>query len=193
MKINRCGQGAILSNADYAKIRKVLVNERHLLLIDIAQFTGERWGAIVQLRVLDAFDEENNVRSHITFRPETRKANPAGDRTTRQVPIHSELQESLERTRVRSNQVWLFENPTKTGPITLRAADLMLRATLSRARLSNKGICTHSTRRTFITQLYEQGIDLHTIQKLTGHQDLKSLIRYIEFDPDRAVKAITLL
>jgi integrase/recombinase XerD len=194
VKNNRNGKAAIISDADYSKIRKSLKSRKYRLLLDIARFTGERWGAILQLLVTDVIDDYGNVRSHITFRAATRKATSRGERRTRQVAVHPELLESFESNPPRKSQVWLFESPMNpTEPITLRAADLMFRAALKRSRLDSKGYSTHSTRRTFITRLWERGVDLHTIQLTTGHQDLKSLVGYVEADPDRVSRAIALL
>lgn len=192
MKNNRHGRSSVFSDADYVKVRRTITNKKHRLLFDIARYTGERWGAIVQLQVSDAFDD-NGVRSHINFRAITRKASTRGIRTTRQVPVHPELREILEKYGIPETH-WLFPSPLDpTTHISLRAADLMLRGAVERAYLAHKGYSTHSTRRTFITTLYRKGVDIHTIQLITGHQDLKSLIRYIEVDPDRTSKAIALL
>lgn len=193
MKVNRSGQGAIITEGDYQKIRRCIKEKKYKLLLDIAHYTGERWGAIVQLRVLDVFDQDHTPREEITFRAVTRKADPNGNRHTRQVPIHPTLAEILEAAPIYSSD-WLFPSRIIEGQhITLRAADLMFRAALAQAKLHTKGYCTHSTRRTFITRLWESGVDLHTIQLLTGHHDTKSLVRYIEANPERIKKAIALL
>jgi integrase/recombinase XerD len=153
--------------------------------MDIARFTGERWGAITtQLLVTDVMDETGNVRSHITFRAATRKASSKGARRTRQVAVHPELLESFEANPPSLLQVWLFESPMKSksnAPITLRAADLMLRAALILARLEHKGYSTHSTRRKFITQLWERSVDL------------KSLVGCVEADPARVARVSAML
>ena len=194
MKVNGWGQAAIISDADYQKIRKAFKSKKYRMLLDIARYTGERWGAIVQLGNDDIYDENWIVRSHITFRANTRKAAPSGKRTTRQVPVHPQLLELLEAYRPDETSGWLFPSRVNlSSHITLRAADLMFRAATSSASLSHKGYSTHSTRRTFITRLWESGVDLHTIQLLTGHSDTKSLVRYIEADPERIKKAIALL
>ena len=193
MKINRHGQGAIITDGDYAKIRKQLSSARYRLLLDIARYTGERWGALLQIQVADVWDSASKVRSHITFRAAARKAAPGGLRETRQVPVHPTLKEILTFYPV-PNSKFLFKSKTASDqPITLRAADLAFRAAVARAGLQHKGYCTHSTRRTFITRLYERGVDLKTIQAITGHHDLKALIRYIEHDPARSERAIALL
>jgi integrase/recombinase XerD len=54
-KNNRSGQASILNETDYQKIRKAIPTE-YRLLFDIARYTGERWGAIVQLRFGDVYD-----------------------------------------------------------------------------------------------------------------------------------------
>lgn len=194
MKIDRHGQAAIIPDADYTKIRKVLRSKKYKLLLDIARYTGERWGAIVQLGLNDIWDEKWQVRSHITFRARTRKANSKGVRLTRQVPVHPQLHELLEAYRPMDASGWLFPSRVNLSEhIGLRAADSMFRGAVTQAGLGHKGYSTHSTRRTFITRLYEKGADIHTIQLTTGHQDLKSLVRYIEADPNRVKNAIALL
>lgn len=194
MKVNGWGQAAIISDADYQKIRKALRSKKYRLFLDIARFTGERWGAIVQLGVSDIYDESWQPRSSITFRANTRKASPNGKRHTRTVPVHPQLMELLEAYRPDDASGWLFPSRVDSScHITLRAADLTLRAAVETAALGHKGYSTHSTRRTFITRLWESGVDLHTIQLLTGHSDTKSLVRYIDADPERIKRAIALL
>ncbi|MEH2301258.1 tyrosine-type recombinase/integrase [Nostoc sp.] len=56
-----------------------------------------------------------------------------------------------------------------------------------------KGISTHSTRRSFMIKLHQNGTDLYTIKQITGHQDFKSLERYVEIDSDRVRGAINAL
>lgn len=194
LKRDRHGQAAIISDVDYSKIRKCFREKKYRLLFDIARYTGERWGALIQLRIDDVFDDLGRPRSHITFRARTRKAGPDGRRRTRSVPIHPALHEILEGYRPDKDSDWLFPSPLRDDlPITMRAADAMLRSTIELAGLGHKGISTHSTRRTFITRLWERGVDLHSIQVITGHQDLKTLVRYVEADPTRISKALALL
>ena len=172
-----------------------MTSKRNRLLLDVARYTGERWGALIQLQVEDVFDDNNKPRSWLTIRASTRKARPDGKRSTRQLPLHPQLKEILEGYQMQSpRSKWLFESPIRNGEhLTLRSADFMFRVAIDLAGLGHKGYSTHSTRRTFITRLYERGVDIHTIQRITGHSDLKSLIRYIDIDPARISKAIAVL
>lgn len=193
MKRNGHGQSAIISDVDYSKIRKALKAKKSKLLLDLARYTGERWGALIQLQAEDVFDIDGKPRDYITFRASIRKAGPDGKRQTRSCPVHPHLRELLEACPQRTPG-YLFESPINPGQhITLRAADFMLRAAIYQAGLDHRGYSTHSTRRTFITRLYERGVDIHTIQRITGHSDLKSLIRYIDIHPDRILAAVSIL
>lgn len=194
MKVDGHGQGEIITDFDYVKIRQQFNNPKYELLFDIARYTGERWGAIIQLSVSDVFDTDWRPRSHITFRADTRKADTKGNKETRQVPIHPILKGKLAAYKHEAASAWLFPNPIDPSDhISFRAADLKLRSAIAQADLTHKGYCTHSTRRTFITRLWEKGIDIHTIQLITGHKDIKSVVRYIQADPARVSKAIALL
>lgn len=194
-KNNRAGQAAILSEADILKIRRQLCNREHRLFFDVARFTGERWGAICQLHVDDVYRDPHCSRPHedITFRAATRKASPDGSRYTRQVPLHPSLKEILEAYKP-PHDGWLFPSRSRPGShLSFQGADDFFRRALERAGINDKGISSHSTRRTFITLLYLKGVDLSTLQKITGHHDLKSLQRYIEISPDRVRRAIAVL
>lgn len=184
-----------MTESDLIKIRRQLSNKEHRLFWDIARFTGERWGAITKLQVSDVYADPYRSVPHedITFRAQTRKASPDGSRHTRQVPVHPNLKEILEAYKPPKDG-WLFPSRIRPDePISFQAADDFFRKALERANIDRKGISTHSSRRSFITTLYLKGVDLSTLQKITGHQDLKALQRYIEISPDRVRKAIAVL
>lgn len=193
-KNNRSGQSTIISDVDYRKIRKHL-NNRQQLLLDIAWYTGERWGAIVQLLVTDVYADPSRSIPYklITFRAATRKGSPDGRRTTRQIPIHPQLEQYLLAFKP-SPSGWLFPaRLDESRHISLNGAAWFFCKAIVEARLAGKGISTHSTRRSFITHLHEKGVDIRTIQQITGHSDLKSLQRYVEVSPERVASAIALL
>lgn len=45
-------------------------------------------------------------------------------------------------------------------------------------------VCIHTARRTLATQLYEHGLPLAQIMKITGHKKLSTLQKYIKSDSD---------
>lgn len=193
MKNDRNGQSAILTNEEYSKLRKQIKSQKYKLLLDLAWFTGERWGALTQLRVEDCYNADGSCREYINFRARTRKASPDGKRQTRQIPMHPTLVESLAAYKPETDSAWLFPNREGTGAITVRWADQILRTAVERTGMEAKGISTHSTRRTFITKLHKNGTDLYTIKRITGHCNFQALERYVEIDSDRIKGAIATL
>lgn len=192
MKVHRHGQAAILSDVDYMKILKELMNAKHRLLIQIARYTGERWGAIVQMRVSDAYSPDGVPRSTLTFRAKTRKASPDGTHSTRQIPTHPQLIVELKAYRPTESE-WLFPSLDSNKHLSFDAADDFWRKLLVRVGLSGRGISTHSTRRTMISRLANAGTSAPLIKAITGHKDLRTIQRYIEIDDDRVKAAIALL
>ena len=193
-KNNRHGQAAILSDVEIRKIRKAFTLDKHKLMFDIAVFSGERWGAICQLEIGDVYSDPRKGIPHeqITFRAMTRKSAPDGTRTTRQVPVHPTLKERLRAYRP-PPYGYLFLNRDGTKFMSMRAADKFFRRAVERAGLESRGISTHSTRRTFITKLYLNGVDIYVLQKLTGHKTLSSLLKYVEVSQNRVNQAISCL
>lgn len=189
-KIKGNGQASIFSDADLAKIRKNIRNPKHRLLFDIARWTGERIGAVRQLDVADVYDLSGAPRTTINFRAQTRKADTGGRRRTRECPVHPQLREILAAYHAPIAGP-LF--PGAAGPLSYSSVYFFLHRAIERAGLEDRGYSTHSFRRTLITRLSERGVDVRTIQAITGHQDVKCLLRYVEADPRRAQRAISLL
>jgi integrase/recombinase XerD len=190
MKHNRHGKSEPMSFEVYKKVRANFFLDMHRAILDIAYYSGERWGAILQLRVEDLYKDpvKRVLRDEITFRAQTRK-----DKETRQVPVHSEL-----KMRLRGYQCpkdgWLFPSDILyEGHLTLRAADGALRRSLERVGLEDRGYSTHSTRRGFITQLHNNGISPRVIQALTGHKSLNTLSRYIDVSDEQRLAALASL
>lgn len=193
MKVQRHGKAAIISDTDYVKILKEIANDKYRLLVQIARYTGERWGAIVQMRVADAYGPDGAPRSKLTFRAGTRKASPDGERETRQVPTHPQLVVELKAYKPLIESEWLFPSRFSESHLSFDAADDFWRGCLDRAGLSGRGISTHSTRRSMISKLANAGMGAPLIKAITGHKDMKALQRYIEIDDDRIKAAIALL
>jgi integrase/recombinase XerD len=177
MKIDRHGQATPLDFHGYKKIRAGFLLESHRSILDIAYYTGERWGAILQLQVSDVYQRplSREIHKDITFRADTRK-----DKTTRACPVASDLGLRLQAYQP-PLAGYLFPSPNIAGKyLSSRSADAALRRAIERAGMTGLGYSTHSTRRGFITRLSNAGIAIRVIQKITGHRSLSVLAAYIE-------------
>lgn len=191
-KNNRNGQAEILSDAELDRIFKHLKSRDHKLFFTIARYTGERFGAIAKLKISDVYDASCRSLPEITFPANIRKGSPDGSRSTRQAFIFPRLAEGLAAYRpLECDRLWLFPSSIKDGQcICWKAADSWLRRAVAAAGLEHRGISGHSLRRSFITKLYESGMDIHNIQQITGHKSLSVVQLYIGKNPAKLKESL---
>ena len=188
MKIDRHGQAEPIYFDEYRKIRAGFHEPHHQLFFDLAYYTGERWGAIVQLAVGDIYEANGKARHSITFKKATRK-----DKQTRQVPVSDSLLLRLKAYTL-PDSIWLFPSPDNHNHhLSIRSLDFALRRAIDRVGLSGLGYSTHSTRRGFITTLHRKGFDVRVIQEITGHRSLTVLSRYIDVSEEQKRNALASL
>lgn len=198
MKNNRCGKAAIFKQRDLEKIRSAFCSH-HRCIFEIALYTGERMGAVCQLKVLDVYADPVNKTLHplITFASNTRKKRPDGSMQTRQVPLHPDLKDFLQAYNPPAGG-YLFPSScnknkadiTSRKHISRQAVDKYWRRQFIKLNLDHKGFSTHSCRRWLITQLAHNGIDVKTIQQITGHKSINVLLEYVEADEKRISNAL---
>ncbi|MBN3893643.1 MAG: tyrosine-type recombinase/integrase [Nostoc sp. JL31] len=192
-KNNRKGKAAVITNTEYSKVRQQILSEKYRLLLDIGWFTGERWGALVQLRVADVYDQPGIAKTDIIFPAIIRKHRPDGTADTTEIPVHHILKESLERYKPQTNSEWLFPSRCGTKPIVWKNAYNILMAAVEKAGYESKGIATHTMRRSFVNRLRKNGIPKEIIRTFTGHRDNKGLDSYFEIETDERRGAIATL
>ncbi|MEH1861443.1 MAG: site-specific integrase [Nostoc sp.] len=192
-KNNTKGKAAVLTDGEYSKIRRQIRTEKYRLLLDLAWFTGERWGALVQLKVSDVYSPTGKPKEDIIFPSIIRKHRPDGTAETTEIPVHHILKESLERYQPETDSEWLFPSRCGTKPICWKNTyDIFMRAS-DDAGFEAKGISTHSTRRSMVNKLRKSGISKEIIRTFTGHRDNKGLDPYFEIEMDERRGAIATL
>lgn len=73
---------------------------------------------------------------------------------------------------------YLFEGATKGRPYSSRSLQQVLQLAKQKAGVLKPG-SIHSLRHSFATHLMDRGTDVTMIQKLLGHNDLKTTLRYL--------------
>jgi len=79
--------------------------------------------------------------------------------------------------RVSRPRHWLFPNGTGNGPFYDKTAQRIYHAARQAAGIPLGG-GIHSLRHAFATHLLEAGVDIHTIQRLLGHGNVSTTMRY---------------
>ncbi len=192
MKNNRQGKAAIWTSTVIRQMRSRLGIPHQRLIFEIGLFTGERIGAIVQLKVSDVYKSNGRVNEYITFGSATRKSSKHGRADTRQIFVHDDLRHHLEQYHNHEpKQGYLFPSErSRTGHITTRAVDDYWRKIFNDYGYS--GFSTHSSRRWVINQLRKNGTEISIIAE-TMAIDVATVRKYLDEDPVMCKRAIATL
>lgn len=189
MKNSRKGQAAVWTSQLIRQMRSRLRSPQQRLIFEISLYTGERMGAICQLRVEDVYDRNGKVLGTITFAGSTRKSTKHGAAATRQVAVHPDLVYYLENYSHQSYG-YLFPTNSRAGHITYNAVDNYWRRIL--VNLGISGYSTHSSRRWVINQLRKTGTSIVTIAEAMA-MNINTVRRYLDNDPVDCARAIATL
>ena len=75
-------------------------------------------------------------------------------------------------------QVYLFEGQTPGEPMGERSIQYVINEALQKTTI-NKQVSMHTLRHSFATHLLEDGLDIHSIQRLLGHSDMRTTMVYL--------------
>ena len=88
------------------------------------------------------------------------------------------LREYWKAYRPKHPDGWLFLNKDGSEKIHRRTIQSAFDAAVGRAGIT-KDVTTHTLRHCFATHLLEDGVDLHTIQRLLGHANIRTTTIYL--------------
>lgn len=74
--------------------------------------------------------------------------------------------------------IYLFEGQTPGEPMGERSIQYVITEALQKTDIK-KSVSMHTLRHSFATHLLEDGIDIHSIQRLLGHSDIRTTLVYI--------------
>lgn len=104
---------------------------------------------------------------------------PKAKAGAREQPITQQLADFLKDylENVKGDQDWLFPSKTSADGRVVNI-EKQFRRVVVRAGLDPKEVVRHTLRHTAITHLVQAGVDLPTVQRISGHKTLQMVVRY---------------
>jgi integrase len=162
----------LLTRAEVGQILSAGKNTKHRMMLTTCYGCGLRVSELVALKVRDIDSERQLLRIE--------QGKGAKDR---QVILSPSLLEQLrDYWRRYRPTLWLF--PRRESQIALDVSTPQKVFTVAKRRVGiDKVGGIHSLRHAYATHQLEAGLPVHQLQRLLGHQNLQSTLRYVHWVP----------
>ncbi len=167
-----------LNLQEIKRLFEVVDNAKHRLLLRLCYGMGLRVSEIVQLKLTDIDSINMQVRIE--------RAKGKKDRIVN-LP-QTILLELRAYFSIYKPKFFLFEGQYEGTCYSVRSAQSVFKQAMLKAKI-NKNVGIHSLRHSYATHLLESGIDISYIQKLLGHNNIKTTLIYTQIT-NREIKNI---
>ncbi len=158
----------VINANDIKKMFSVVENIKHRLMLKLCYGMGLRVSEIVNLKITDIDGKSMQVFIERAKGKKDRYVNLPES-------ILLELREYYKQYKPKK---YLFEGQFE-GKYSIRSAQKVFKNALTKAKI-NKTVGIHSLRHSYATHLLEAGTDISYIQKLLGHNDIKTTSIYTQ-------------
>jgi len=150
------------SKKDVAQLFANVTNPKHALMLKLCYGMGLRVSEIVNLKLSDI--DSGRMLVHIES---------AKGKQDRYVTLPASILDDLRKYYLELRpKVYLFEGQYG-GQYSIRSVQNVFKIAMQKAKI-NKEVGIHGLRHSYATHLLEGGTDMHFIQKLLGHKDIKT-------------------
>jgi site-specific recombinase XerD len=155
---------------EIAAIINSLKNKKHKVMLMLAYSSGLRVSEVVSLKTY----EIDSKRMIILIR----QAKGKKDRMVSLSPVLLVMLREYALQYKPDKKGYLFEGSTKGTVYSTRSLHEVIQAAKTKAGIIKPG-SIHALRHSFATHLIDKGTDVTMIQKLLGHNDIKTTLRYL--------------
>lgn len=152
----------VLSKGEIMRLFDSVANRKHLLMLKLCYGMGLRVSEIVGLKVKHIDSERMQVLIEAAKGKKDRYVNLPET-------ILDEMREYYKQYRPKE---YLFEGQYG-GQYSIRSVQAVFKNAMNKAKI-NKTIGIHGLRHSYATHLLEYGTDMYLIQKLLGHNNIKT-------------------
>ncbi len=160
----------LFNQDEIAAIIKAARNLKHKTMLMMAYAAGLRISEVINLKVEDIDSKRMSIF--------IRQAKGKKDRMVRLSPVLLVMLRAYWKEYSLGRAGYLFPGQNKAAPYSSRSLQLLLNAAKKKAGIVKPG-SIHSLRHSFATHLLDKGTDVTMIQKLLGHNDIKTTLRYL--------------
>lgn len=167
---------------EIAAIINGIKNMKHKLMLMIAYSAGLRVSEVVSLKTYDI--DSKRMLIYI------RQAKGKKDRLVSLSPVLLVMLREYAMQFKPDKKGFLFEGSVKGTAYAVRSLQEVIQAAKVKAGVIKPG-SIHALRHSFATHLMDKGMDVTIIQKLLGHSDIKTTLRYLHTTNKDLLKIIS--
>jgi len=172
----------VFSQDDIAAIINSVTNKKHKVMLMLAYSAGLRVSEVVEIKTF----EIDSKRMTIFIS----NAKGKKDRVVNLSPVLLVMLREYAGEYKPAKKGYLFEGSTKGSSYSTRSLQEIIQAAKKKAGVIKPG-SIHSLRHSFATHLIEKGTDITMIQKLLGHNDIKTTLRYLHTSNKDLLKIVS--
>jgi integrase/recombinase XerD len=172
----------IFNQDEIASIINSVTNKKHKTMLMLAYSAGLRVSEVIALKV---YNIDSKRMSILIEQGKGKK-----DRLVSLSPVLLVMMRDYVLHYKPDRKGFLFEGNNKGTPYSTRSLQEVLQAAKKKAGVLRPG-SIHSLRHSFATHLIEKGTDVTMIQKLLGHNDLRTTLLYLHTSNKDLLKIIS--
>jgi integrase/recombinase XerD len=173
---------SVLSREEVVRLLAAVPQPRYRLMLRLIYACGLRLSEAIHLKVSDI--DSGRMVVHV------RQGKGQKDRL---IPLSPRLLEELRAYwRHYRPAEWFFPGQGGARPLCAGTLQRVCQAAVRRCGFRKK-VSVHTLRHSYATHLLEAGVDLGTLQRLLGHRDLKTTVRYTHLSVQRVQTTAVLL
>ncbi len=172
----------IFNQDEIASIINSVINKKHKTMLMLSYSAGLRVSEVVTVKTHNIDSKRMTIFIN--------QAKGKKDRVVALSPVLLVMLRDYALQFKPEKNGYLFEGSTKGSPYSTRSLQEVLQAAKKKAGILRPG-SIHSLRHSFATHLIEKGTDVTMIQKLLGHNDLKTTLRYLHTSNKDLLKIIS--
>jgi integrase/recombinase XerD len=169
---------AVLSREECKELFKAPKSFKHRFMLTFAYGGGLRMNELRLLKIADVDLDRKQV--HIRL---------GKGKKSRYVVLSDLLARKFNSYLAEAKpQVFLFEGQSSGFPMGERSIQYVINEALQKTNIK-KEASMHTLRHSFATHLLEDGVDIHSIQALLGHSDIRTTMVYLHVARIKPVQA----